>query len=179
MLKNDINHFYETTALLEQSRFAELFLATLAYKTSIIYFYKTNKKMAQLPSDFKKTIETIMFCENGWGIRFSTLLDSEKYYKNQYGWENDFSNAISTYLKGKNKSIEYDFFHDAVLIQFTDQEISEIRSLYDEDILGIVDHFVSLVQNFSENRSHDLLGKESEREIHKQYIRTGPYTWSK
>ncbi|MBE6146967.1 MAG: hypothetical protein E7168_01385 [Firmicutes bacterium] len=179
MLKNEIGHFYDTTLLINLKNFVELFFATLADNDSVVYYYKTNKKIACLPADFKKSIETIMYSEDNSGIYFSNLINSSKYYNNQYDWEQTFSKAIAKYIKDKNKTVEYDFSSDSILIPFTEEEISNIRSLYDEDFLEIVDQFVHLVKSFSKNRSHELLSKEAEREVSRQYIRTGPYTWSK
>ncbi len=170
-MKNEMNYFYDTTPVLDMEHFIDLLLASLASKT------KT--KVASLPQNYKESIEKIMYAKNGWGIKFSELIDANKYYEDQYEWEKDFSIGIIEYLKKQQKEAQYDFNVDSINIKYTTNEIEETFNKYDNNVIETMNHFSNLIEAFSNNRRCDLIKKDVERDMNKEYIKTGSFTWSK
>ncbi len=181
MLKNDIGKFYDVESDLKLENFVELFLAMLAKKSDYIYFDEPDKKVAVLSPNYKKIIEEIMFTSNGWGIKFSKLINISRYYEEQLYWENDLGEGIKTYLNRNNKKYEYNFDSDNLIINFSTPEIEKILSKYDEEVKDNMEHFVNLVKadSIHYNHSNDVSLKESKRHAERVYIRTSQSTFCK
>lgn len=164
--KEDIGYFYEVTPMIDMQHFVEITLASLANKSQDFYFYKTNKKTAYLPINYKNIIENIMYEANGWGIRFSPLINIKTYYENQLDWEIKLANQINKYLNTHDKQISIDLENDYYKIEFQDEEINQIMAEYDDDFLNIVDHFTNLLKDqLNNDRAYQLREKEFNRKI--------------
>lgn len=135
--------------------FTYLMLITLARKTQIIDFINPDKKYACLPVNYKQIIENILCEDNGWREKFSVLINTEEYFNNHFEWETRLSEKIVETLKDLNKSYEYDFELDRIIITFTTQEIDSIMEQYeDENIKHHMDHFVNLLTDYIYTREY-------------------------
>lgn len=99
--KNDIEHYINITPVVDLKGFVTLLLADLASKTRNIW--TENTKYAFLPMDYKNRIEQIMYAENGWGIKFSKLIDINEYYEKQRQWEDNLGEVLSETLSELKK----------------------------------------------------------------------------
>lgn len=167
-MNDDIGYFYNIIPIIDMEKFVMLLLADLASKSPITCFDNPNKKIACLKTDYKRIIEKIMYEENGWGIKFAQLIDIKQYYNNQLEWENEFSLNISKILEKLNKQITYNFLFDNIEIIFTEREINNIKSLYDEDFLKIMDHFSNLLSSYIFSRKYDLDERDRKRFINRR-----------
>lgn len=171
--KNDINHYIDITPVVDMKGFATLLLADLASKEEISQ--NGEVKHAHLPMDYKNRIEKIMYEENEWGIKFSGLLDINEYYEHQIDWEQELGKTISNVINelGKKDQTTYNLELDTIEIIFTDEEIKEIKSRYDEETLEIMDHFSNLIDDYSFSRELEIdrreMDRNSKRRINQQH----------
>lgn len=144
--------------VIDMKHFVTLLLADLASKTPIIRFDENKIKTACLSTDHKKIIENIMYQENGWGIKFATLIDIYSYYESQSDWEKQLGKTIEDVLNELNKEFIYDFEYDIIRIDFTEEEIKNIKSQYDKATLEEMDHFSNLMNDkiFTRNWSLEM-----------------------
>lgn len=152
---------------IDMKNFVILLLADLASKTCIIRFDDSDIKTACLSTEYKKIIEDIMYQENGWGIKFATLIDIYSYYEFQSDWEKKLGKTIEQVLNELNKTFVYDFENDIIKMDFTSKEIEDIKSRYDEETLANMDHFTNLISNTVFNRRHKLETNEMNRETNR------------
>lgn len=161
--KNDIEHYINITPVVDLKGFVTLLLADLASKTRNIW--TENTKYAFLPMDYKNRIEQIMYAENGWGIKFSKLIDINEYYEKQRQWEDNLGEALSETLSElkKDSPISYNFQTDTISIPFTIKEISKIKQRYDNEVLEIMDHFSNLIEDYAFSREFKIDSREMDR----------------
>lgn len=133
--------------VIDMKNFVILLLADLASKSPIIHYNNPNIKTACLNIDYKKTIQDIMYEENGWGIEFASLINIYSYYEFQLEWEKKLGSTIKKVLYELNKQPELDFKNDKIRINFTEEEIKKIKNRYDNETLSIMDHFSNLIQS--------------------------------
>lgn len=149
--------------VMDMRNFVKLLLADLASKSKI---YKTNgNKYAHLSTDYKKIIEDIMYEENGWGIRFATLINIHTYYEFQSEWEQKLGRTLKKVLTELNKKMEFDYENDKIIIEFTKEEIDIIKSQYDVETLEVMDHFSNLMDNIIFKRNYGLTRREMDRSV--------------
>lgn len=171
-MKNDIGYFYDVVPVLDLEHFIELLLVILAKKNQSIYFYKpSNLLTATLSTNYKEVIETIMYEENGWGMKFAKLIDITRYYFEQSEWELDLSQAFKKYIKERNKKLNYDFEFDYLEFEYAKEEIERVLVNYDEEIIEVMSHFANLVKDFGANRRYDLQKIQMDRKIRKRTIK--------
>lgn len=153
----------ENTSALNINDFVCLLLATLAQNPRIIYYEDRDKKTVSLPIQYKQIIENILCADNRWKEEFSILIDIEEYFKNHFIWEQKLALALKQTLINLNKTYEYDFEHDKLLINFTQTEIDMILSQYQsEELKNAMDHFANLLVDY-------IYTREFQEEIHDYY----------
>lgn len=133
--------------VVDMKHFVMLLLADMARKSPILYFDKSkhNIKTACFETDYKRIIEEIMYVENGWGIKFAEFIDISEYYECQIDWEEEFDKTIKEVCAELGKEYYFDIESEYIEIDFTKEEIENIRSHYDEHILETMDHFSNLM----------------------------------
>ena len=149
---------------IDMKHFVTLLLADLASKTHIIRFDGSDIKTACLSTDYKRIIEDIMYQENGWGIKFATLINIYSYYEFQSDWEKKLGKTLEKVLKELNKEPVYDFENDTLKIDFTTKEIENIKSVYDEETLANMSHFTNLISDCIFTRNFTLTRKDMYRD---------------
>lgn len=164
---DDTSYFEDITPLLDMKHFVELLLADLASKTPIIYLDGRTTKTAVLSFYYKDIIQNIMYSNNGWGIKFAKIINIHSYYEYQQDWEKKLGNTVRKVLKDLNKEINYDLAYDNFYIEFTSEEISNIKKNFDSETLLIMDYFSNLVGCNSMNRNALLNIKQLERSINR------------
>lgn len=152
--------------LIDMKHFVLLLLADLASKSSINLDVR-NTKTACLNTNYKEIIEDIMYQDNGWGIKFATLIDISTYYEFQSDWEKELGKTIKEVLIELKKEFIYDLENDIILIDFTKEEIENIKSDFDEDILENMDHFTNLISGPESTRTFKLEMNETNRNINR------------
>jgi len=153
--------------VIDMKHFVLLLLADLASKTQIIYLNDNKNKIACLSTEYKKIIEDIMYQENGWGIRFATLINIHTYYEFQSDWKKKLGKTIEKVIKELNKEFVYNFENDRIEIEFTKEEINDIKSNYDEETLTIMDHFTNLINDTTFTRNWDLEMNDMNRSVNR------------
>ena len=139
----------ENKKTLNINEFVYLLLATLAQNPIIFDMKDRSKKIISLPIQYKQIIENILCADNGWKEEFSVLIDIEEYFENHFAWEQKLSLTLKQALIDLNKTFEYDFECDKLLIYFTQDEINMILSKYtDEELKNIMDHFANLLVDY-------------------------------
>ena len=139
----------ENEKTLSLNDFVYLLLATLAKKSQIIDLNDKSKKILSLPVQYKQIIESILCAENGWKDEFSVLINVEEYFEDHFAWERKLASVIKQTLIDLNKTYEYDFENDRLLIIFPEKEIDVIMSKFpDEELKNIMDHFVYLLLDY-------------------------------
>lgn len=139
----------ENKKTLSINEFVYLLLATLAQNTRVLDFKYKNQKTIALPVQYKQIIENILCADNGWKKEFSILIDIEEYFKDHFIWEQKLALALKQALINLNKTFEYDFKYDNLLIVFTQEEINMILSQYqDEELKNTMDHFTNLLVDY-------------------------------
>lgn len=149
--------------LIDMKHFVLLLLADLASKSPIIYLDGRNQKTACLDTNYKERIADIMYQENSWGIKFATLIDIYSYYEFQSDWERKLGKTIKKVLQELNKEFIYDFENDRIMINFTKEEIENIKNNFDVEVLNNMDHFTNLINNSCFTRTVKLETKEMDR----------------
>ncbi len=176
-MRNDIDYYYDVTPILDMNHFVELFLVSIALNGNLKEQSLKTYTIANLPVDYKNSIEKIMHSiDTGWAIEFANLIDINFYFETQADWELTFSKAIRDYLKKHYKNVEYDFEFDSIHIFFSQAEITYILNKYDQDCIKKMNHFAKLVLGFSKNRHLELLNKEVSKNAMRKYIRTSAST---
>ena len=139
---------------IEIEDFVNLLLVTLANKKSRIDLNDINKRIAALPSNYKQIIENILCADNRWKEIFSDLIDINEYFEDHFAWESKLAKTLKDTLIEMNKSVEYEFESDSLLIAFTKEEIDEVMSRYpDEELTKCMARFVTLLTNYIYTRS--------------------------
>ena len=164
-MKNDIGYFYDINREVSMKVFVEALWVLLAQKSQTIDFNRPNIKIAALPTNYKEIIETILFSDTNWPIKFSKLIDINFYFEKQSKWEEEFSKALERFVTSSNRKLKYDFQFDYIELEFTKDEIEQKLSMYDEEFLNTMNHFVNLIQRFGVNRNHDLGMREVESNL--------------
>lgn len=159
-VNEDCQNITDYKSELSIKEFALLLLADLASKSKIKYFSNENIKIACLNIDYKKIIEYILYQESNWKIEFSKLIDMYYYLNFQGEWERDLGRTIGKILKELNKELNYDLENDVIKIEFTKDEIDNIKGEYDCEILKIMDHFSDLVNDSIFTRKYQLEQKK-------------------
>lgn len=140
---------------LDINDFVYLLLATLAENPKISDLKDRSKKIISLPVQYKQIIENILCADNGWKEEFSILIDTEEYFDDHFAWEQNLALALKQSLIDLNKTFEYDFEYDSLLISFTQDEINMILSQYpDEEVRNIMDHFANLLVDYIYTRKY-------------------------
>lgn len=139
----------ENKKTLSINEFVYLLLATLAQNPRIFDMKDRSKKIISLPIQYKQIIENILCADNGWKEEFSVLIDTEEYFENHFAWEQKLALTLKQALIDLNKTFEYDFEYDKLLISFTQEEINMILSQYpNEELKNIMDHFANLLVDY-------------------------------
>ena len=139
----------ENKKTLSVNEFVYLLLATLAQNPRIIDIKDRSKKIVSLPIQYKQIIENILCADNGWKEEFSVLIDVDEYFEDHFAWEYKLAITLKQTLIDLNKTFEYDFEYDKLLIPFTQEEINMILSKYpDEKLKNIIDHFAHLLVDY-------------------------------
>lgn len=152
-MKDETSYFYDIVPVIDIKHFAELMLVSIAEQDKSD---KSEIKRAFIPSDYKKRIESIMYQENNWKIKFSKLIDITEYYDNQINWEDNLSIELSHI----SKDTKYSWELDSVYIDYNKQEIERIKKLYDPETLQVMKQFVSLITDYALSRRHEQDKKE-------------------
>lgn len=135
--------------------FVELLFVSLANKMSIM----GNRKPIFFPFEYLRIIEEIMYDEkSSWKIKFSKLIDSKRYYKNQSDWELDLGRVINKYLM--DKKVTYDFCLNYFSFDITPEEIETVLKKYDEKMIEIMEHFTNLLTDCCYERNFSLQTRE-------------------
>lgn len=150
--------------VIDIKNFMMLLLADLASKSPIYHIGNVDLKTACLRTNYKEIIENIMYQENGWGIKFATLIDIYSYYEFQQEWETKLGTAFDIVLSKLNKKVRLDFENDIIEVEFTTEEIMDIKSQYDRETLIVMDHFSNLMSAPIFTRDHKLTKKSMEME---------------
>ena len=153
--------------VIDMKNFVLLLLADLASKSHVIYFNGNKNKTACLSTEYKKIIEDIMYQENGWGIRFATLINIHAYYEFQTDWEKKLGKTIEKVIKELNKEFVYNFENDRIEIEFTPEEINNIKKNYDEETLTIMEHFSNLINDSIFTRTWNIEMNDMDRSINR------------
>lgn len=163
--KNDLKHYIDITPVVDMKGFVTLLLADLASRETLYVFNGPNKKQASLPMDYKKRIEKIMYEDDDFVRQFSRLIDISKYYEHQIDWERELGKAISDVINelGKKDQTTYNLELDTIEIIFTDEEIEEIKSKYDSEILEIMSYVSAWISNYALDREFSINQRDSER----------------
>ncbi len=164
-VKNDKGYFLDVPVV-DMKHFVLLLLAGLACKSPYEFSTKT---IAVLPANYKEIIQTIMYGENGLGIRFSQLIDIDAYYEHQLAWEKKLGNMIQQVVADLGKTFGYNFENDSIEIPFTSEEIVSIKRQYDINALNNMELFTSYFTDLSKDyifkgRNSQLQDKERKRE---------------
>ena len=139
----------ENKKTLSINEFVYLLLATLAQNPRIFDMKDRSKKIISLPIQYKQIIENILCADNGWKEEFSVLIDTEEYFENHFAWEQKLALTLKQALIDLNKTFEYDFKYDKLLISFTQEEINMILSQYpNEELKNIMDQFANLLVDY-------------------------------
>jgi len=139
----------ENKKTLSINEFVYLLLATLAQNSRIFDMKDRSKKIISLPIQYKQIIENILCADNGWKEKFSVLIDTEEYFENHFAWEQKLALTLKQTLIDLNKTFEYDFEYDKLLISFTQEEINMILSQYpNEGLKNIMEHFANLLVDY-------------------------------
>ena len=178
-MKIDNGHFYNTEPVIDLDHFVELLLVSLANKENYPKFNENSSiRIAELPLNYKEQIEEAMFSDSDKIKDFLQLIDSYQYYEHQSKWEMSLADSFKRYLQSHNKSAEYNFHFDYIEIKYTTEEVERILSEYDEKVKEIMESFIFYIHLPYFKRYDFLLDRETKRSIDRQYIRTGPYTYS-
>lgn len=166
-IKKEQQQIIGVIPLIDMKHFVLLLLADLASKSPIIYFDGRNTKTACLGMNYKEIIEDIMYQENGWGIKFATLINIYSYYEYQSDWEKKLGRTIENVLRELKKELIYDLENDRILIDFTKEEIENIKSGFDEETLENMDHFTNLISGPETTRTFKLEMNEMNQNINR------------
>lgn len=148
--------------VVDLEHFLILLLADLASKSNLHYYCDEDISTVCISPDYKKIIEKIMYEENDLGIKYASLFDICEYYSSQKEWERKLGNAFKNALDILNKRFKYDFEYDELEFDFTTDEINNIKSMYDEETLLLMNDFSDLFNNYSHTRKLELsIGKKS------------------
>jgi hypothetical protein len=139
----------EKKKVLDINEFVHLLLATIAQNSRKIMLKDKKRKIASLPFQYKQIIQNILCADNDWREKFSILIDTEEYFENHFAWEQKLALTLKQALIDLNKTFEYDFEYDKLLISFTQEEINMILSQYpNEELKNIMDHFANLLVDY-------------------------------
>ena len=145
----------ENNRAININEFVYLLLATLAQNSKTTDFRDQSKKIVSLPIQYKQIIENILCANNGWKEKFSILIDTEEYFEEHFLWEQKLSLALKQALIDLNKTFEYVFECDQLLISFTQEEIDTILSNYkNEELKNTMSHFASLLVSYIYTRAY-------------------------
>lgn len=143
--------------------FVMLLLADLASKSPIHSFDDKNIKTICLSAYYKEIIEDIMYQENSWEIKFAELINISSYYEYQINWEEKLTRMIKKVCSELNKEPYLDFENETIRIDFTKEEIDNIKNMYDEHTLETMDHFSNLMYAPDFRRNFKIESKEFNR----------------
>ncbi len=140
--------------------------------------------IATLPFDYLENIECIMFSEKGLGIKFAKLIDIYTYYEEQSNWETEFNSTLSEVVKTENLTSKVDFEYACIEIQFTKDQVTEIRNRFDEEVLSLMKMFSNLLTGMKSARTSILEANERNRnynrsmyslynELYREFIKQG------
>ena len=149
--------------VVDMKNFVLLLLADLARKTKVYDFQNSNLKVASLPLEYCDIIEKIMYEENGWGMKFSSIIPIYYYYENQREWECKLGKMIKSVLNEENLEHDFDLEYNCIRVYFTEDRINEIRSKSDSMLLDVIDHFSYLVSSCLFDRDAKIGNKELQR----------------
>lgn len=149
--------------VIDMKHFVLLLLADLASKSPILHFDGSNTQTACLGTDYKRIIEEIMYAENGWGIKFAELIDICSYYEYQIEYEEKLARMIKQVCSELNKEYYFDIENDRIRIDFTNDEIENIKNMYDEHVLETMSHFTKLMSAPAFSRKFNMEMKELSR----------------
>lgn len=149
--------------VVDMKNFVLLLLADLARETKIHDFQNPNLKVALLPLEYRDIIEKIMYEENGWGMKFSSIIPIYSYYENQREWECKLGKMIKSVLNEENLEYDFDLEYNCIRVYFTEDRINEIRSKSDSMLLEVIDHFSCLVSSCLFDRDAKIGNKELQR----------------
>lgn len=139
----------ENKKTLDINDFVYLMLASLAQNPRIIDISDRSKKIVSLPIQYKQIIQNILCADNRWKEDFAILIDTKEYFDNHFAWERKLALALKQALINLNKTFEYDFERDKLLINFTQEEIDAILSQYpDEEIKNRMDQLAYLLVDY-------------------------------
>ena len=168
VIKEEQQKIIGITPVVDMKHFVLLVLADLASKSPIVYLDDRNTKTACLNADYKRMIEEIMYQDNGRGIMFASLINIYSYYEFQADWERKLSRTLKKVLTELNKEATYDYENDVIKINFSKEEITDIKNNFDDETLEIANHFTNLLNDPSFTRNFDLNVKEMNRNINRR-----------
>ena len=113
---------------MDMESFATLLLADLASKSPIHYYDCRDIKTAVLSTNYEKIIEYSLYQESESVMKLAEFIDICYYYEFQSDWERKFGKAINQAIKNLNKEYRYDFEHDTIEVDFTQEEINCIKN---------------------------------------------------
>ena len=107
-------------------------------------------------SEFPALIE-----EGKFNVDF--LEECGAYFEDHFAWENKLSLSLKETLNDMNKSYEYDFVYDSLLITFTQDEVDTMLLRYPEqETKDVMDHFSRLLTDY-------IYTREYQERIHDYY----------
>lgn len=149
--------------VVDMKHFVMLLLVDMARKSPITYFDGRKTKTACLETDYKRIIEEIMYEGHGWGIKFAEFIDIANYYEYQIEWEEKLAKTIKEVCDELGKELRLDIEYEYIEIDFTKEEIENIRSHYDQHILETMDHFSNLMYSPVFRRKFKMETREMNR----------------
>ena len=141
--------------VIDMKHFVELLLVDLASKSPFTNKQDKNIKTSCLSTDYKQVIQDIMYDEE-FGNKFTEIINVHTYYEYQLAWEKKLGNTLEKYLKESKKEINYDFENDCIIVDFTKEEIENIKSKYDQKTLNDMCFFANLMSVHLFDRIHDI-----------------------
>jgi hypothetical protein len=162
-MKNDINHYYETTTLIDMKDFAKYLLLELANHSMVVNYDNPSIKTCSLPVNYKQIIKEIMYKDNGWGLAFSQLIDINEYYENELSWEEKFSNNLSLIIKESHKPAFYNWNYDTLEFKFEQGEINSALVDLDLNVKSRIEQFACLMLHIYNSRRKSLEVKYARR----------------
>lgn len=150
--------------VIDMKHFVELLLADLASKSPIIDCNNENTKTAYLSTDYKQIIQDIMYNEE-FGNKFIEIINIYTYYEYQLAWEQKLGNTLKKYLIESKKEFNYDFERDCITVNFTEEEIENIKSKYDQKTLNDMCFFTNLMSAHLFSRIQNIELKDIKRNI--------------
>lgn len=135
--------------------FVSLFMAISAIRSDSS---SDGVKSIYIPIDIKPVIKEALSYEN-YHQYFSEIINMDVYLENPQAWIDKFEETLNLYFKNSNRAINVNSDTDKIELYYTQNEIDEVVSKYNDSTLKSMDVFVKL---FS---IADFLKTESKPEV--------------